>query len=137
MPRRRAIPFFTDNDVADSVGEAILQAGHLLTRLRDVMLTDSPDPIVAAACRESGRVLVTHNYRDFRRIVQSVSVTRREIDRLCRVELVCSQVIAARRITEEMQHLEFEWARFLKVPDSPMRISIGDHSIRLGRGAPT
>ena len=78
MAARAVIPFFTDNDVPDSVGDVIAAAGHKLTRLRDAMLTDSADPVVAAACREHGQVLVTHNWKDFRKILKAdaaVSVT--------------------------------------------------------------
>jgi predicted nuclease of predicted toxin-antitoxin system len=132
--RSPIIPFFTDMDVPDSVGEVIRAAGHDLVRLRDVMLQDSPDPVVAAACRESGRVLVTHNYKDFRRIVwNQAQVTRAEVNRLCRIELACSQVIAARRIEEELPLIKFEWAQRLRAPDRAMRITIDVAIVRLAR----
>lgn len=133
MGPRGPIPFFTDEDVADSVGEAIKTAGHELTRLRDAMLRGSADPVVAAACREGGLVLVTHNYRHFRKHSREFEATQKALDRLSRVELECSQVIAAQRITEEIALIEFEWER-QSSPDQPgMRIAIGDKIVRLAR----
>jgi hypothetical protein len=133
MGPRGPIPFFTDEDVADSVGEAIKAAGHGLTRLRDAMLRGSADPVVAAACREGGLVLVTHNYRHFRRHSRELEATQKRLDRLSRVELECSQVIAAHRFTEEIALIELEWER-QGGPDQPgMRIAIGDKIIRLAR----
>lgn len=134
MASRRQIPFFTDMDVADSVGEAIIAAGHQLTRLRDVMLGDSADPVVAAACREGGLVLVSHNYRDFRKISRELEVTNGDFDRLSRIEMGCSQVIGAARFVAELSIIELEWARRLADPDGPgMRIFIGDRVVRVAR----
>ena len=74
---RPCIPFFTDHNVADSVGKVILQHGHALTRLRDVMPRDSKDPLVALACVQSGQVLVSHD-NDFRDIARRLQVTQRD-----------------------------------------------------------
>ena len=76
MAMPNPIPFFTDADVPDSVGDFLIEAGHEVTRLRHVLLNDSPDPVVATACRESGLVLVTHNYRDFRKISADFQMTK-------------------------------------------------------------
>lgn len=133
MGPRGPIPFFTDEDVADSVGTAIEQAGHKLVRLRDAMLRGSADPVVAAACREGGLVLVTHNYRHFRKHSRDLETTQKTLDRLSRIDLECSQVIAARRIAEEMALIELEWERQCG-PDHPgMLIVIGHKIVRLSR----
>lgn len=93
MSRRKVIiPFFTDNDVDDALGDFLKDSGHGLVRLRDQMLTDSPDPVVAAACRENGWVLVTHNVRHFKAISQKEEHETGEPDRLCRIEMDCHQV---------------------------------------------
>ena len=135
MARRRKIPFFTDEDVADSVGDAILAAGHKLARLREVMVRGSADPVVATACRESGLVLVTHNYRDFRRISHDLEVTRGRFDRLHRIELICSQTIAADRFRKELPLIEHEWNNHPADADFGIRIVIGDKIVRVDRRA--
>jgi predicted nuclease of predicted toxin-antitoxin system len=126
------IPFFTDNDVADSVGDFLMASGHSVIRLRDVMVNNSVDPVVAAVCREQGLVLVTHNIRDFRSIVKDHQVTKREVDSLCRVELACRQIQARGRIEEALSLIEFEWGR-LSESKSGLRIYVGDSVIRVHR----
>lgn len=127
-----SIPFFTDNDVADSVGDFLTASGHTVIRLRDVMVNNSADPVVAAVCREQGLVLVTHNIRDFRSIVKDHKVTKREVDSLCRVELACRQIQARSRIEQALTLIEFEWGR-LSERKSGLRIYVGDTVIRLHR----
>lgn len=96
------------------------------------MLDDSPDPVVAANCREHGLVLVTHNVKHFRAIVRKHQVTHGEVDRLCRIELECRQIHAAPRVAEALAIIEAEWGR-LGVEKRGMRISIGDSVIRVHR----
>ena len=135
MARRQKIPFFTDEDVADSVGDVILAAGHRLVRLRDAMIRGSADPVVATACREGGLVLVTHNYRDFRRISRDLEVTRGRFDRLHRIELICSQTIAAERFKKELPLIELEWNERGADAEYGIRIVIGDQIVRVDRRA--
>jgi hypothetical protein len=130
------MPIFTDNDVADSVGRAFEAAGHSLIRLRDLMATNSPDPIVDQACRAGGLVLVTHNYKDFRRIARErAGLTKRDTNEMCRIELDCEQARAARRVREEMDFIVLAWARFLADPMTAMVVTVGEASIKFARGA--
>lgn len=134
MPARAVIPFFTDNDVPDSVGDVIAAAGHKLTRLRDAMLTDSADPVVAAACREHGQVLVTHNWKDFRKILKAdAAVSEKYANSLCRIEMRCEQYRSADRLKAELPIIEQEWARHQANPTQPMWVEIGDEHIRVSR----
>lgn len=126
------IRFFTDNDVDDDVGRFLEDSGHSVVRLRDEMLANSADPVVATACREHGMVLVTHNVKHFRAIVKEHEVTKKEVDKLCRVELGCQQFEAVKRITEELPIIELEWER-LGVTKSGLRIFIGDKIVRVHR----
>ncbi len=100
--------------------------------LRNVMIDSSPDPIVAAACREAGRVLVTHNIKHFRQIAKDYAVTRAETERLCRIELGCRQIEALPRMRDALSVIEGEWAR-LGSTKRGLRIFIGDGMIRLHR----
>jgi hypothetical protein len=134
MQRRGKIHFFTDNDVANLVGDTILELGHELSRLRDVMLDNSPDEIVASACRDRRLVLVTHNVRDFRRIVrQQLGERKAAVGALHRVELECDQARAHIRFREEMPHILVDWARFARESDRELRVTIGNAFVRLNR----
>ena len=129
---KNRIPFFTDNDVADAVGDVLIAAGHPVIRLREVMLTDSPDPVVAAVCREQGLVLLTHNIRHFKAIVKEFEVTSAQADRLCRIELGCQQYLAAERIKVELSLVNLVWAGLGRQKHG-LRIFIGDKIVRVHR----
>lgn len=130
--KRSPIPFFTDNDVPDGVGDFLKDSGHTVIRLREVMLEDSPDPIIAANCRENGMVLVTHNIKHFRQIVKQYEITKAETDRLCRVELGCKQIDAIVRVKDFLPIIESEWQR-MGSTKAGLRIYIGDGILRLHR----
>lgn len=130
--RKPKIPFFTDNDVPDAVGDYLLDSNHECKRLRDVILADSPDPIVAATCRQSGMVLITHNIKHFKAIVKEHEVNHKEADSLCRIELGCKQIVAVERLEAAMSIIEHEWVLMGPVKQG-MRIFVGDNVIRVHR----
>jgi predicted nuclease of predicted toxin-antitoxin system len=131
------IRFFTDQNVADSVGHAILARNHHLTRLRDVMLTNTKDPVIEIACSQSGQVLVSHD-KDFKDLKPRLNVdgrtqiTKREFNtRLHKIHLACFEYDAARRMNDAFSLIEAEWD--LIVPDRPMVIEIRPSSISTRR----
>lgn len=130
--KKTAIPFFTDNDVPDGVGEFLKDSGHTVVRLRECMLDTSADPVVAETCRRAGLVLVTHNIKHFRAIARDYQITKRETDRLCRVELACEQAIAEDRMRDALTLIEFEYARLGSDPKH-LRVYVGDGIIRTHR----
>ncbi|MGN3974217.1 DUF5615 family PIN-like protein [Tsuneonella sp. SYSU-LHT278] len=134
MAVRPPIPFLTDEDVPDSVGRVLEERGHVVRRVRDEMVTGSADAVVAAAARESGFVLVTHNYRDFRRIAREhLHSTNAKVDRLCRVELECGQPQAASRVRDEIDLIEREFLRRDPESKAGIRISITRTGFRVVR----
>jgi predicted nuclease of predicted toxin-antitoxin system len=125
------ISFFTDNCVPDSVGSALKDAGHDVTRLRDVMDTDTADPVIAVACAQAGQVLVSHD-PDFRRISRDLRITQRQYrNSLHRIQLRCPEPNGAQRIVAALSLIEFEWG--LVQPNRPMVIEITDVAIRVCR----
>ena len=127
MVGKPIIPFFTDQCVPDSVGNALLMAGHKVTRLRDVMPTTTADPIIAVACSQSGHVLVSHD-RDFREVATRLKISQRQYrTTLHRIELACPEPNASRRICEALSLIEAEW--LLIQEGRPMVIDIRDKTI--------
>ena len=63
-PASQLFRFLTDHNVPDSVGRVLLDLGHDVVRLRDVMAIDTTDPVVARAAIEDRRVLVSWD-KDF------------------------------------------------------------------------
>ena len=122
------IPFFTDQNVPDSVGQVLLDAGHKVTRLRDVMETSTADPIIAVACAHSGQVLVSHD-TDFRHVSKRLRITQRQYrTSLHRIQLRCPEPLSAKRVSEALSLIEAEW--LLRESDRPMVIEITRSSIR-------
>jgi len=125
------IPFFTDNNVPDSVGHSIVAAGHELTRLRDVMPHNSEDKTVAAACVLSGLVLVSFD-NDFNSIAEKLSVSQAAARRLHRIDMQCHEPQGATRIREAMSLIEHEWMH-AKILGIPLLVQLGNNFIRIRR----
>jgi len=127
-PKTKRITFFTDNDVEDAVGDFLKDSGHTVQRLRDVMLANSPDPIVDANCRENGLVLITHNYKHFRRIAHEMRQAGRQFRPLSRIDMECHQSEAVGRLADLLPIIEAEWKRKGGVG---VRISICKATVRI------
>jgi len=127
------IPFFMDNNVAESVGRALEAEKHDVVRLRECMPPDSPDPVVAIACAESSRVLITHD-KDFKTISKRLSITKRECRLLHRVALHCSEPNAAARMKDALSVIEGEWQRVKSnAGQHQMIVEISEVAIRIVR----
>lgn len=125
------IPFFTDQNVPDSVGLALIQAGHDVVRLRDVMDVATVDPVIAAACAQNGHVLISHD-GDFRQIAKRLLISQRTYQKLLhRIQMRCPEPNSAVRIMDALALIEFEWARL--AAEKPLVIDITATSIRIWR----
>ena len=132
MPKRGAIPFFTDHNVPESACASLADYGHKLTRLRDCMATDSKDPLVALACTNSGQVLVTHD-RDFRDLAKRLKITKKQYhNKLHRLQLMCDEPISAQHLKECMKLVESEWKLAIG-RGKPLVVELYSHFIRIYR----
>jgi predicted nuclease of predicted toxin-antitoxin system len=128
---KKGIPFFTDQNVPDSVGNVLSTAGHVVTRLRDVMETNTPDPLIFVACSRTGQVLVTHD-TDFKQLSKKLQITQRQYhDSLHRIQLRCPEPQSAHRVTEALSLIEAEWRKVKK--GRPMVIEIAAQNMKLWR----
>lgn len=128
---KKVIPFFTDQNVPDSVGDALLAHKHHVIRLRDVMDGNTPDPIIAIACAADGQVLISFD-KDFRQLSKRLNITQKQYHRsLHRIQMRCSEPNGARRIIEAISVIESEWK--LASHSRPMVIEISDVAIRIVR----
>jgi hypothetical protein len=125
---RPVIPFFTDEDVEDAVGDFLMDSGHTVQRLRNVMLRGSPDPVVDANCRENGLVLITHNWKHFRRVAHDLRQQGVPLKPLSRIDMECHQSEAVARLTDLLPIIETEWKRKSGVG---VRISICKATVRI------
>jgi predicted nuclease of predicted toxin-antitoxin system len=122
----KVIPFFTDQNVPDSVGNYILESGHNLVRLRDVMPTDTKDPIIAVACEQYGQVLITHD-QDFKSSAKRLGITQKQYQGLHRVLMRCPEPMSASRLSLAMELIKREWE--YASGTQPLNIEVREHSI--------
>ena len=132
MARRRQLRFFLDNCVPDSVGQVLIDSGHLVIYQRDVIARDSKDQLVALASVENDAILVTFD-KDYKAIASRFQVSHRQLRRLSRVDFTCSEPLAAKRIKLGLGFIEAEWRLALKAKDRRMFIGIGTTSFRTTR----
>ena len=71
MPGRLRLKFLTDNCVPDSVGRVLINAGHEVIFLRDILPTNSPDPLVASVAELNEAILVSFD-KDFRTLAPRI-----------------------------------------------------------------
>jgi hypothetical protein len=83
--------------------------GHTVVRLRDVLPTDSPDPLVARYAEQIEAILISHD-GDFRTIAPRIPKgARSRFKKLSRVLLQCDYPGSDRRMAEALGLIEFEW----------------------------
>lgn len=111
------LSFLTDANVPDSVGNVLIARGHLVSRVRDIMAADSPDPIVAVAAIENGMILVSwdkdFNHQRFR---------QPRFAALSRIGMSGPEPKGAARIQDVIDLVEFAFAR---AQGLPQRLLIG------------
>ena len=125
--------FFIDHNVPESVCKFLKGLGHEVTRLRDVMPTDSPDSVVAQYSEQIGAILIS-NDGDFKNIAPRVPDGQKaRYRKLSRVHLNCNQVQAATRIAAAIGFIEFEWQSAQARGDKRIQITIQNNGIKTHR----
>lgn len=125
------IPFFTDQNVPESVPNYLEGLGHGVTRLRQVMVQNTKDPVIAFACSRAGHVLVTHD-KDFRATAKRLNITQRQYRaELHRIIMRCRFPQGVKRLTEYMETIETEWRD--QKPGRPLFIELFDKTIKIWR----
>ncbi|MBE3603386.1 DUF5615 family PIN-like protein [bacterium] len=122
-----------DHNVPDSVARVFIERGHTVTFLREIMPTDSPDPVVAAVADMDGAILVSCDH-DFDAIAPRIlQGMRARFRRLGRLSIRCAEYHAARRIEEAMELIELEYRTAQRRPDKRMFIVIQATGIKTNR----
>lgn len=132
MATRPVIPFFTDHNVPESVATFLESQGHSVTRLREVMPTDSADAVVAAASEQAEMVLVTHD-NDFKSMAARMRISNRRFRKLSHIRLGCRESRSAARVEAALSLIEHEWGVAQANRDQRLLIHIGDGVIRTNR----
>lgn len=106
MTKLKHLTFLSDHNVPKSVGSFLIDRGHDVARVAELMPTNSPDPVVAKAAIESGRILISWD-KDFvhQRFMQPRCVG------LSRIGFSCPEPQGAARLAEVIDLVEFAVAR--------------------------
>ena len=119
--------------MAESACKLLEKRGHQVTRLRDVLPTDSPDPLVAKVAQDNDSILLTHD-GDFKKVAPRIAMGERQrFKKLSKVHLNCEHAKATDRLNASVELIEFEWAGAMKRRDKRIHISVGLSVIRTHR----
>lgn len=122
-----------DQNVPDSVATVFRDHGHDVILLRDILPTDTVDPVVATVSEIEQAVLVSSD-GDFDNIAPRVpDGQKRRYRRLSRITLKCKAPRAARRVAAAMSLIEAEFEIARSSRDPRMFIVISDSYIRTNR----
>jgi len=129
MAERLILRFLTDNCVPDSVGRTLIAAGHEVILLRDILPTNSPDPLVASVAELNNAILVSFD-RDFKTLAPRIGVGQQRFRKLSRIAFRCNEPDAAQRLGLALALIEFEWTTAQAASDKRMIVEIGSTYIR-------
>lgn len=119
--------------MAESACKFLEARGHTVTRLRDVLPTDTPDPIVAKVAQDSDCILLTHD-GDFKVVAPRVPKgARARFKKLSRIHLACPQVRGAERLAAAIALVEFEWTAAQERRDKRLHMVIQRDVIKTHR----
>lgn len=104
--------------------------GHIVLRLRDVLPTDSPDPLVAKVAQDNEAILISHD-GDFDTIAPRIPVGQKaRFRKLSRIHLRCENAKAAERLAAAITLVEFEFAVADTRPDKRVHIVVQTNLIK-------
>jgi predicted nuclease of predicted toxin-antitoxin system len=122
-----------DHNVPDSVADIFRAHHHTVALLREIMPTNSPDPVVATVADMEAAILVSCD-RDFDSIAPRIlKGMRTRYRKLSRIAIRCPEFHAARRVEEAMELIELEWKTAQRRADKRMFIEIRTTGLKTNR----
>ena len=119
--------------MAESVCKLLEEQGHYVTRLRDVIPMDSPDPMVAKMAQERNEILITDD-GDFGVIVSPKRKGKgKRFKKLSRITMKCDHAISATRMAAALSLIVFEYDLAQAQAEKRIIIEINHSLIRLLR----
>jgi predicted nuclease of predicted toxin-antitoxin system len=116
--------------VAESVCKFLEERGYEVTRLRTVLPTDTPDPIVAKTAETMEAILISDD-ADFNVIAgKKPTAKTKRFKKLSRVNMRCQHSMALSRLAAAMTLIEFEFEEALSRSDKRMIIDVQPTLIR-------
>jgi predicted nuclease of predicted toxin-antitoxin system len=121
-----AIPLLIDENVPESVTALFRERGHSVQLVRELLLSGTPDPIIAAVADRMGAVVVTWD-RDFNRLIQRVPKGGRgAVRRAGRISFSCNEARGRARLESIIESIEFEYERSQRAGPGRFIVSISE-----------
>ena len=124
--------FIIDHNAPDSVAAFLRARGHEVFLVREILMPDAPDPVIAAMGDDLEAIVVTWNHKDFKALASRMPTgTRATFRRLGRISLRCRAPRAVQRLEVAIDYIEFEYARRQRLRDRRLIIEISDTSVTI------
>lgn len=109
-----------------SAADFLLERGHEVAFLRDIMRAAKDDQLAAMANRNNA-IVVSCNDRDFKKLIAKIPEgNRTRFRKASRISLACKQTRAALRLQQLVRSIEFEFAEAQGRGDQCLIITIRD-----------
>jgi hypothetical protein len=123
-----------DEDADARIGAFLQSRGHTVDYSRKILGRGSPDHLVAAAADQLGAIVVTRNYRHFRRLIRRTPEDLRpSFPRAGLICFRCDDARALERITDLIDAIEVEYALVQQRSDSRLIVAITDKTLAVIR----
>jgi predicted nuclease of predicted toxin-antitoxin system len=126
------ILFHLDECVPESVGDVLRDKGHNVESIRLFVPKGTADSIIAAIGEQDAAILVTVD-KDLRAFAPRIPKERRRYKKLGIISLRCPEPQAQHRIRQNIDLIEFEYARSQYLRDRRVMISIGTNFVWVER----
>jgi predicted nuclease of predicted toxin-antitoxin system len=126
--------FLMDENADAHIADFLLARGHAVEFSRNVLGVSAPDNFVAAAADRLGAIVITRNYRHFRRLIRRS--TPQEPTPYPRAGLICfrcDDAIELRRIEALIEAIEAEYEIVQRLADPRLIVEITDRSMQTVR----
>jgi predicted nuclease of predicted toxin-antitoxin system len=115
--------FFLDHNVAEQVAQYLEEEGFETIRLKDVLVEDSADPVVATHCIETGQVLITHD-NDFKTMRRRLLASGRRFRTLHVILLSCPNARARDRLAFTLPAILAVWQQIEGQTHHPLKVQV-------------
>ena len=116
--------------MAESVCKFLEERGYEVTRLRNVIGEDSPDPLVAKVSQDLDMILISDD-ADFKHVAgRRPNAHKLRSRKLSRINIKCKHAVAVKRLAAAITLIEFEFELAQSRSDKRMIIDVQPTLIR-------
>lgn len=127
----RRMVLLVDENAPQSVVDFLVERGHEVILVREVLPAGTPDPVIAVVGDRLSAVVVSWD-RDFDRLVRRVSRgSRTKFRNLGRISFRCKEHRGRARLEQEIDVIEMHYERCARNPDARMFVEILEIGVKL------